>query len=41
VILLHAATQLANYLQRFDILTEVALDRERSREFIHTITRDL
>ncbi|MEW1862350.1 MULTISPECIES: helix-turn-helix domain-containing protein [unclassified Streptomyces] len=41
VILLHAATQLANYLNRFEILTKVALDREKSRDFMHSISRDL
>jgi hypothetical protein len=41
VILLHAATHLANYLTRFHNLTEVALDRSRSRDFIHHVSRDL
>ena len=41
VILLHAATHLANYLTRFENLTKVALDRSRSRDFIHSMSRDL
>ncbi|SEF50505.1 Helix-turn-helix domain-containing protein [Actinacidiphila yanglinensis] len=41
VLLLHAATHLANYLTRFETLTAVALDRNRSRDFIHGISREL
>lgn len=41
VLLLHAATHLANSLTRFETLTAVALDRNRSRDFIHGISREL
>jgi transcriptional regulator with XRE-family HTH domain len=39
--LLHAAPHLANYRTLYDNLAKVALDRSRSREFIHSISRDL
>jgi hypothetical protein len=38
---LHAAPHLANYRVLYDTLAEVALDRARSRDFIHSISRDL
>jgi transcriptional regulator with XRE-family HTH domain len=38
---LHAAPHLANYRVLYDTLAAVALDRSRSRDFIHTISRDL
>ena len=39
--LLHAAPHLANYRTLYDNLAKVALDRSRSRDFIHSISRDL
>jgi transcriptional regulator with XRE-family HTH domain len=39
--LLHAAPHLANYRTLYDNLAKVALDRSRSRDFIHSIARDL
>ena len=39
--LLHAAPHLANYRILFDNLTKAALDRSRSRDFIHSVSRDL
>lgn len=39
--LLHAAPQLANYRALYDVLAQAALDRSRSRDFIHAVARDL
>lgn len=39
--LLHAAPHLAKYRTLFDNLTKEALDRSRTREFIHRVARDL
>jgi hypothetical protein len=41
VTFLHAARQLANYRTLFDTLSAVALDRNQSREFIHSTSREL
>lgn len=38
---LHAAPHLANYRTLYDSLAGVALDRARSRDFIHAVSRDL